>query len=116
MTKPRPHRHTPTCSECGEPIIWAITQAGAKQPLNPRPDLDGSVLAYKDALGAWRSRSLSAISDDTPRHPLERPYMPHAATCTPRPAPAPAPKPGRAAPPSPLPGSNVRPFRRRPRG
>jgi hypothetical protein len=74
------HKNAPTCERCRQVLIWAITEAGHRQPLDPESNPDGSVLAYRDAQGCWRARSL-ASAGDAPRHPLERIYMPHQATC-----------------------------------
>jgi hypothetical protein len=80
----KPHKNTPTCDDCGDRILWATTAAGRYQPLNPVPDENGNVLAYRDALGVVRARSASGVTEGSPRHPLERLYMPHPATCRPR--------------------------------
>lgn len=80
----RPHRRAPTCDLCGQPILWATTVAGYRQPLDPDPTEAGSVLAYKDAHGVMRSRALPTAGDRSLWHPLERIYMPHQATCRPR--------------------------------
>lgn len=29
----------PTCKSCGRPIVWAVTLAGKRIPLNPRRDV-----------------------------------------------------------------------------
>ncbi|MBA9006001.1 hypothetical protein [Thermomonospora cellulosilytica] len=77
----RPHRSAPTCDLCGEPILWATTQAGYRQPLDPTPNAKGSVLAYKDHHGVLRSRAVSTAGPRQNWHPLEKVYMPHQATC-----------------------------------
>lgn len=74
------HRRAPACRACGQPVIFALTESGARQPLDPDPNPDGNVLAFQDALGAWRVRSLASV-EPASRHPLEKPYMPHFATC-----------------------------------
>ncbi|WP_141576185.1 hypothetical protein [Actinomadura sp. WMMA1423] len=61
-------------------MIFALTEAGARQPLDPEPHPDGNVLAFNDALGVWRARSV-ASADPAARHPLEKTFMPHFATC-----------------------------------
>ncbi|WP_344952429.1 hypothetical protein [Actinomadura miaoliensis] len=68
------------CEACGQRIIWARTLAARWQALDPEPNPDGSVLAYRDHWGEYRARSVQSAADG-PRHPLERVYMPHAATC-----------------------------------
>lgn len=62
----------------------AATQAGERQPLNPRPDQDGNVLAYRDGTGTWRARSL-ASTKEIPPYGHEKRFMPHFATCRGRP-------------------------------
>ncbi|NEA21560.1 hypothetical protein [Actinomadura bangladeshensis] len=63
-------------------MIFALTEAGAYQPLDPVPRDDGNVLAHRDGMGTWRARSITALDEDgAPRHPLEKRYMPHFATC-----------------------------------
>lgn len=69
------------CDQCGETVIWAITAAGRWQPLNQAPDDEGSVLAWRDGLGAWRCRSVASVRE-VPIYGHERVHMPHAATCT----------------------------------
>lgn len=69
------------CEACGERIIWAATQAGARQALNPLPNSHGSVMAFHDANGTWQARSTATGTER--RHPLEKTYMPHTATCVP---------------------------------
>ncbi|MFV2172279.1 hypothetical protein ACFHW2_12155 [Actinomadura sp. LOL_016] len=74
------HGRYPTCEACGESVIFAITRAGNRQPLNPAPDPDGNVLAYRDGTGTWRARSL-ASTREVPAYGHEKTYMPHFATC-----------------------------------
>ncbi|TDD37830.1 hypothetical protein E1287_07155 [Actinomadura sp. KC06] len=76
----RRHRNAPACRLCSQPVIFALTESGAYQPLDPEPNPKGNVLAFKDALGAWRARSLASVEGDA-RHPLEKTFMPHFATC-----------------------------------
>ncbi|MFE9099907.1 hypothetical protein [Actinomadura geliboluensis] len=61
-------------------MIFALTETGAYQPLDPEPNPDGNVLAHRDGLGTWRARSRASVPDDA-RHPLDRVFMPHFATC-----------------------------------
>ena len=77
---------------CSRPVIWAVTEAGRRQALNPEPDEAGNVAAYRDATGTWRARTLTGGARPAPP---EKRYMPHAAVCEPlragsRPGTAPA--------------------------
>ncbi|MCP9947193.1 hypothetical protein [Actinomadura madurae] len=63
-------------------MIFALTESGAYQPLDPEPNPAGNVLAFRDGMGTWRARSVAALDQDGgSRHPLEKTYMPHFATC-----------------------------------
>ncbi|WP_053208299.1 hypothetical protein [Jiangella muralis] len=66
------------CSLCGADVVWAITAAGKRQPLNATPDPAGNVAAHRDGTGTRRAR---AVVPDRPLMGFERLYMPHAATC-----------------------------------
>lgn len=70
---------TRPCQHCAEPIVFAITAAGRRQPLNPDPDPAGNVAVLRDATGTLRAR---VPSPDLPLMGYERLHMPHAATCT----------------------------------
>ncbi len=89
--------HPAACDKCRAPVRWALTPLGKRIPLNPHPDPDGNVAAYRDGTGRWVARVLH--KDEQPLG-WERRYMPHFATCTAR-----AKQQARAA--------NVIPFRRR---
>lgn len=95
----------PSCPSCRADIIWAITAARKRQPLNREPDPAGNTAAYRDGTGTWLARALKA--DEEP-FGWERRYMPHAATCT---SPPQRGRPPVAAVPAVLP-PNVIPFRR----
>jgi hypothetical protein len=73
---PRDARTCPACRVA--PVVWAVTEAGKRQALNPEPDPDGNVAAYRDGLGAWRARTLTG---DQQPYSHEKRYMPHAAVC-----------------------------------
>ena len=77
---------TRPCSRCFAPIVWAITQASKRQPLDAAPDPAGNVAAYRDVADNWRARSLR---DGEEPLRYERRMMPHHATCSPPPPPAP---------------------------
>jgi hypothetical protein len=59
-------------------VIWALTEAMKRQPLNPRPDPAGNVAAYRDVHQNWHARS---VPPGTEVAFPERLMMPHAATC-----------------------------------
>jgi hypothetical protein len=80
MTARKPRTEAAFCDTCTARIIWATTEAGAKQALDRQPNPLGNVIAYQDATGSWHARSTA--SGAQPRHPLEKTYMPHPATCT----------------------------------
>jgi hypothetical protein len=63
---------------CGTAIVWAVTEAGRRQALNPEPDEAGNVAAYRDGMNTWRARTLKD-GEDPWAH--EKRYMPHAAVC-----------------------------------
>lgn len=86
------------CPDCGEQVLVAITAAGLRQLLNPEPDERGNTAVRRDGAGAYRAR---VPTDELPRFPWERIYMPHPATCDrhlARPAPTPLVRPGVADP------------------
>lgn len=68
------------CRQCGKPVRWTRTEAGKALAVNPEPDADGNTAAYRDGLGAWRSRR---PTEELPVLRWERLYMPHVATCVP---------------------------------
>ena len=46
------------CTGCSERIVWARTPLNKSMPLDPAPDADGNVAAYRDGTGRWRARVL----------------------------------------------------------
>lgn len=83
------------CDTCGARIIWTVTAAGRRMPVDADPDPAGNTAVYADVTGRLRSRAIT-----TERPTLEGSEwlaMPHAATCTrPRPrAPRQGPRPVR---------------------
>ncbi|MFJ2303790.1 MULTISPECIES: hypothetical protein [unclassified Streptomyces] len=68
------------CPKCWQSVLWTITAAGNRQPVNPSPDPDGRVAVYADVTGRYRSRQLSN-DRPIPEH-AEVLYKAHAATCT----------------------------------
>ncbi|KAA9379584.1 hypothetical protein F5972_07970 [Microbispora cellulosiformans] len=107
------------CRDCHAEIFFAVTESGARQPLDAEPDPAGPVLARRGAGGWWLARAVQSVTDPNELHPLETRFMPHFATCRKRTrgtqealpgfeAPSPA-----AARPRPDGGAAVAPLRRR---
>lgn len=97
-------RELTRCGRCTKPILWTITEAGARMAVDPRPDEHGNQACYRTNPRTWRSRSLDG-ADALPPAAWEDRYVPHVTTCSP-------PKP---TPPAPLPANVVRLDTRRPR-
>lgn len=77
------------CRACGEPMTWAITEAGRRMPLNVGPDPKGNVvLTGTTVRGVPRCRVLKKAELDAGNlfdGPSADPrYMPHKATCQPK--------------------------------
>lgn len=72
---------TDTCSGCGRPVTWVVTEAGRRVELDPDPHPDGNVVPVTVA-GHRRARVLSGD-----QLPAEGPaWRRHASTCTESPA------------------------------
>jgi len=67
-----------SCRSCSAAIIWALTEARKRMPLDRQPDPDGSLLAYCDELGGWHCRAY--VPGETVRAPWKR-FTSHFATC-----------------------------------
>lgn len=66
------------CISCGAPIAWAMTDSGARMPLDVPSTDTGNVAAHRDESGVLRARVLPA--DVAPaRH--ERLTTSHFASC-----------------------------------
>ncbi|MEV7006833.1 hypothetical protein [Streptosporangium sp. NPDC051022] len=90
-------RELRACAECGRPILWTVTRAGARMAVDPRPDERGNQACYRIAPRTWQSRSLDG-TDALPPAPHEHRFVPHVATCKGR----------KAAPPATLPENVIR--------
>ncbi len=77
MAARKPPAAPPTCGECGRKVLRARTEAGKTQLLDPAPNTQGNVIAWHD--GIWFARTNQGRLGE--KHPLEKVYMPHAATC-----------------------------------
>jgi hypothetical protein len=83
------------CNTCLARILWTVTAAGRRMPVNADPDPAGNTAVHTDVTGRHKSRALTA--ERPTLEGSEWRAMPHAATCTaPRPpAPRRAPRPVR---------------------
>lgn len=79
-------RHTTSCADCYREVLWTITEAGKRLPVDPEPDATGNAAVYRDGTGTTRSRR---PSEELPLMGWERLHVPHIATC-PKKRPAPA--------------------------
>jgi hypothetical protein len=86
-----------TCDHCGARILWTITAAGHRMPVNAEPDPVGNQAVRADVTRTLRSRALA--SDRASLEGGEWRAMPHVATC--------------ATPPPRRPRLTPRPIRRR---
>lgn len=77
-----------TCSSCGARVLWVVTRAGERMPLDPDPFVDGEVLlerhgdetyALVSPVPAVNEDQLQLL-DDVPRDPRPR-YRSHWRTC-----------------------------------
>lgn len=91
------------CRDCGQSIIWAITEKRARIALNPTRlgDDEGKFAVSRDVHGVWQAR---VPTEENRRDTYEHMYDPHIATC-----PAEARRRELAAEPVP---NNVIPFQR----
>jgi hypothetical protein len=85
-------RHLTACNACSEPVVFATVsnkegRPPSSMPLNPNPDPDGNVAAYRDATGRLVGRMVGKGGEHLG---YERLMMPHFATCGKRTEPSPA--------------------------
>lgn len=85
-----------TCGTCLAPIVWTLTDAGKKMPVDAEEDPAGNQAVYKDDTGTIRSRALNGAASIELR-PHEWRARPHFASCAAPPlrAPRAAPQPVR---------------------
>lgn len=75
-----------TCRSCGADILWVVTEAGRKMPLDPQSCLDGNIALGPPAAGlASADPSIATVLTNEAMErcralgvPL---YKPHFATC-----------------------------------
>lgn len=70
------------CDHCTTPVLWTVTEARRRLPVDPHPDPGGNTACYRVRYGVWASRSLDG-ADAPPPAAWEHLYRPHTATCTP---------------------------------
>jgi hypothetical protein len=85
---------TSTCSTCGAPIVWVVTERGKRMPVDPDTSPRGTVFV---AIEAGRPVARVMVKTDKKRPP-GKPFVAHFATCgntkpTTKPEPSPAPEP-----------------------
>jgi hypothetical protein len=66
------------CQDCGDDIVWAMTERGKKLPVNPHTDDRSTFVGFRSPTGTLRVR---VPTEDNRADPWEHPYMPHVATC-----------------------------------
>ena len=67
------------CPQCGAQVLWTVTEAGRRLPVDAAPDPAGNTAVHRDGTGAYRSRRPTA---ELPLTGWERLHTPHVATCT----------------------------------
>lgn len=74
----RPDTHTQcTGPNCGADIVWTVTDAGKRMPLNPEPSPDGNVILRTDDHGQIRAHVLTGS-----QLPAQvEAWVPHHRTC-----------------------------------
>lgn len=70
----RPNDNAGRCRSCRKPVLWAITQKGARIPVDPEPVPNGNIELRDDGNGEIRS---TTVKPD----PSVRKYVAHFATC-----------------------------------
>lgn len=63
------------CRSCGAAVVWAVTDAGKRMPIDPEPVVVGNlILDQRD--GQYRVRSAPPVAT-----PLPKRWVSHFATC-----------------------------------
>lgn len=72
------------CTDCGQAILWTLTEHHRRMAVDSRPDPTGNQACYRAGgrNNTWYSRSLDG-TDAPPPHPWEHRYKPHVANCRP---------------------------------
>lgn len=66
------------CQSCGDPIIWTLTETGAKMPINPADGVSHYATCPQAKQWSGKSRQTFAISPDDIRHA----YFDRCPECT----------------------------------
>lgn len=103
---PAHQKRAAACDRCGRPIVFVrnvLSKAETWIPVDPVPDPEGNVCAFRDQQGRrWSGLHGWPISAEHPHDPLGRIYMPHPAICPVRPGPAGGTEPRRSEPMLPI--------------
>ncbi len=67
------------CRSCHAPIVWAMTDAGKRMPLDPMPTTTGTVALLQGS--ERRARVLPAAELEAARAEGKTLFTPHWATC-----------------------------------
>lgn len=70
----------PTCTSCGAEIVWTITEAGKRSPVDAVPAVNGNLRLTPES-GFTRSRAAGAAIDLTDPDDDGARYLSHFATC-----------------------------------
>lgn len=65
-----------TCDSCGDPIIWAVTEAGKRMPVDVEPTETGNLILS----GQGQILTVTVVSK-TGRYPGQKLNTSHFATC-----------------------------------
>lgn len=81
-----PERDTvTTCSRCPAEIVWAVTEKGAKIPLDAKPEKRTVLVPMSGEVVVRRSRDVPTLPDGSfglnVRAVVVDTFMPHHATC-----------------------------------
>lgn len=71
-------RKAVACRSCPARVAFAVTEKGARMPLDLEPDPAGNVAVYVDGSGTARARVVTAAE---PLATYEQLHLPHFASC-----------------------------------
>ncbi len=72
-----------TCRSCGAPVLWAVTAAGKRIPLDPEPQPDGNVVIASEVHPRTSVECVHAevVPARSAIHPDRLRYQAHFASC-----------------------------------